>query len=72
METKPTMELSGSSVPGVVPEPIRVHHDSAPSDEGDIAGRPPPAPARAEDKAVGTRPDTRSQAAPAGSQTKER
>ena len=33
METKPEMEPSRSSVPGVIPEPIRVHHDSGPSHE---------------------------------------
>jgi hypothetical protein len=41
METKPTMEPSGSPVPGVIPEPIRVHHDSTPAPEG---GRAAPKP----------------------------
>jgi hypothetical protein len=37
METKATMEPSGSPVPGVIPEPICVHHDSALADEGRLA-----------------------------------
>jgi hypothetical protein len=37
MQTKPTMGPSGSPVPGVTPEPIRVHHDSAPAHEGRLA-----------------------------------
>ena len=34
METKPEMETSESPVPGVIPQPIRVHHDSAAAHEG--------------------------------------
>jgi hypothetical protein len=37
METKRTMGPSGSPVPGVIPEPICVHHDSALADEGRLA-----------------------------------
>jgi hypothetical protein len=29
METKPRLEPTGSPVPGVIPEPVRVHHDPA-------------------------------------------
>lgn len=43
METKPEMEPSRSSVPGVIPEPIRVHHDSGPSYEGRSAAPKPSA-----------------------------
>jgi hypothetical protein len=28
MQPKPTIEPSGSPVPGVIPEPVRVHHDT--------------------------------------------
>jgi hypothetical protein len=45
METKPEMEPSRSSVPGVIPEPIRVHHDSGPSHEGRGAAPKPSATA---------------------------
>jgi hypothetical protein len=31
MAMKPTLEPSQSPVPGVIPEPIRVHDDSAPA-----------------------------------------
>ena len=31
METKPTREPSGSTVAGVIPGPIRGHHDSFPA-----------------------------------------
>jgi hypothetical protein len=31
METKPKREPSGSTVAGVIPGPIRVHHDSVPA-----------------------------------------
>lgn len=37
METKPTMEPSGSPAPGAIPEPIRVDHDSAPRRDGRLA-----------------------------------
>jgi hypothetical protein len=30
MKTKAAMEPSGSPVPGVIPEPVRVHNDPAP------------------------------------------
>jgi hypothetical protein len=33
MQTRPTIELSGSPVPGVIPEPWRVHHDTVAADE---------------------------------------
>jgi hypothetical protein len=36
METKATMEPSVSPVPGVIPEPTRVHHDRAPAHEGRV------------------------------------
>ena len=36
METKATMEPSGSPASGVIPEPIPVHHEGAPADEGRI------------------------------------
>ena len=36
METKATMEPSGSPVPGVIPEPTHVHHDGAPAHEGRV------------------------------------
>jgi len=28
MQTKPTIEPTGSPVPGMIPEPVRVRHDS--------------------------------------------
>jgi len=43
METNPTMEPSGSPVPGVIPEPIRVHHDNAAAHEGHRAAPKPSA-----------------------------
>ncbi len=43
METKPTMGRSGSPVPSVIPEPIRVHHDSAAAPEGARAAPKPSA-----------------------------
>ena len=36
METKATMEPSGSPVPGVIPEPTRVQHEGAPAHEGRV------------------------------------
>jgi hypothetical protein len=41
METKPKMEPNESPVPGVIPEPIRVHHDSAAAYEGHHAAARP-------------------------------
>jgi hypothetical protein len=41
METKPTRQPSGSPVPGVIPEPIRVHHDSAPAQDSRLAAPKP-------------------------------
>jgi hypothetical protein len=41
METKPTRQPSGSPVPGLIPEPIRVHHDGAPAQEGRLAAPKP-------------------------------
>jgi hypothetical protein len=35
MQTKPTGEPSGSPVPGVIPEPIRLRHDAAAANERD-------------------------------------
>jgi hypothetical protein len=35
MQTKPTGEPSGSPVPGVIPEPIRVRHDAVAANERD-------------------------------------
>ena len=32
MSTKRTTDSPGSPVPGVIPEPVRVHHDDAPPD----------------------------------------
>jgi hypothetical protein len=47
METKATMEPSGSPVPGVIPEPTHVHHD-VPAHEGRLpAPRSGPARKRA-------------------------
>jgi hypothetical protein len=43
METKPTRQPGGSPVPGVIPEPIRVHHDSAPAQESRLAAPKPSA-----------------------------
>ena len=39
MQTKATIERAGSPVPGVIPEPVRVEHDSEAA-----AGRRPTAP----------------------------
>jgi hypothetical protein len=33
MQTKPTVEPTGSPVPGVIPAPVRVHHDTLVADE---------------------------------------
>jgi hypothetical protein len=33
MQTRPTIEPTGSPVPGVLPEPLRVHHDTVAADE---------------------------------------
>jgi hypothetical protein len=33
MQTQPTIEPTGSPVPGVIPEPVRVHHDTVPVPE---------------------------------------
>jgi hypothetical protein len=33
MQTKPTIEPTGSPVPGVIPEPVRVHHDTVAAPE---------------------------------------
>jgi hypothetical protein len=40
MQTKPMIDPAGSPVPGVIPEPVRVHHDPAAGHER------PPATAR--------------------------
>ena len=45
METRRTIEPGGSPVPGVIPEPLRVHHDSVPAHEGRFATPPPSAAA---------------------------
>jgi hypothetical protein len=36
MATKPALEPSDSPVPGVIPEPIRVHEDSARATTGPV------------------------------------
>ena len=41
METRRTIELDGSPVPGVIPEPIRVHHDGVPTHRGSFPAPPP-------------------------------
>jgi hypothetical protein len=33
MQTQPTIEPPGSPVPGVIPEPVRVHHDTVAAHE---------------------------------------
>jgi hypothetical protein len=33
MQTQPTIEPTGSPVPGVIPEPVRVHHDTVAAHE---------------------------------------
>ncbi len=33
MQTKPTIEPAGSPVPGVIPEPLRVHQDTVAGQE---------------------------------------
>jgi hypothetical protein len=33
MQTMPTIEPTGSPVPGVIPEPVRVHHDAVAAPE---------------------------------------
>ena len=43
METKPEMEPSRSSVPGVIPEQIRVYHDRGHSYENRSAAPTPSA-----------------------------
>jgi hypothetical protein len=37
MQTQPTIEPTGSPVPGVIPEPVRVHHDTVAAPERLIA-----------------------------------
>ena len=41
MQTKPTIEPTGSPAPGVIPEPVRVHRDTA------VAHKPQTAPSTA-------------------------
>jgi hypothetical protein len=43
METRRTIEPGGSPVPGVIPEPLRVHYDSVPAHEGRLPTPPPSA-----------------------------
>jgi hypothetical protein len=45
MATKPTLEPSESPVPGVIPEPTRVHDDTAPANPG-ATTEPAPSPRR--------------------------
>jgi len=45
MATKPALEPSDSPVPGVIPEPIRVHDDSAPGKPSPTT-EPVPSPRR--------------------------
>ena len=46
METKLTMEPSGSLAPRAIPEPIRVYHDSALRPDGRLAPLVPQAKER--------------------------
>lgn len=41
MQTKSTMEQTGSPVPGVIPEPVRVHHDTVAAHDRRIAAPTP-------------------------------
>lgn len=58
MTTKRTSESTGSPVPGVIPEPVRVHHDAPAADphpNGTPGGNDPAAEREARRKARGAR-----------------
>jgi hypothetical protein len=44
MQTRPTIEPSGSPVRGVIPEPWRVHHDTVAADEHSSGSAMPASP----------------------------
>ena len=44
MQTTPTIEPTGSPVPGVIPEPWRVHHDTVAADEHPTGAAMPASP----------------------------
>jgi hypothetical protein len=44
MQTTPTIEPTGSPVPGLIPEPLRVHHDTVAADEHPTGAAMPASP----------------------------
>jgi hypothetical protein len=44
MQTRPTIEPTGSPVPGVMPEPWRAHHDTVAADEHPTGAAMPASP----------------------------
>jgi hypothetical protein len=44
MQTRPTIEPTGSPVPGIIPQPLRVDHDTVAADEHPSATAMPASP----------------------------
>ena len=44
MQTQPTIEPTGPPVPGIIPEPWRVHHDTVAADEHPTGAAMPASP----------------------------
>jgi hypothetical protein len=53
MQTKPTGEPSGSPVPGVIPEPLRLRHDAVAANERDSVATDPGSSPRRRNSARG-------------------